>query len=74
MVVPVDGEVVDEQLDAVLLGVGVDDGHVHVLDQHLHLAALPRLPQVAGDVEQDGLREGQKGKASIGAWFTICEL
>ncbi len=31
MVVSVEGEVLDEQPDAVLLGVGVHDGHVHVL-------------------------------------------
>ena len=35
MVVPVDGEVVDEQLDSIFLHVRLDDGDVHVLrDKH----------------------------------------
>ncbi len=57
MIVPVDGEVVDEQLNAVLLGVGIDDGHVHVLHQHLDLPAFPCLPEVSWDVKEKCLQE-----------------
>ncbi len=56
MVALVDGEVVHEQLDPVLLGVRIHDGNVHVLYQHLDLAALPRLPQISRNVEQQRLR------------------
>ena len=57
VVVPVDGEVVGEQLDPVLLGVSINGWDVHVLDQHLDLAALPGLPEVAGDIEKECLEE-----------------
>ena len=63
MVVPVDGEVVDEELEPVLLGVAVHDRDVHVLHEHLDLTALPGLPEVAGNVEEQSLE--RKGYGSI---------
>lgn len=57
VVVAVDGEVFDEKLDAIPLRIRIDDGYVHVLDQHLDLATLPRFPKVTRDVEENGLEE-----------------
>ena len=60
VVVQVHLEVVDQQLLAVPLGVLVDDRAVHLHHQHLALAALPDLPQVARHEEQDRLEEEHK--------------
>ncbi len=56
VIVHVVGEVVDEEFFALVLRVLGDDGAVEVQNEHLHLAGLPRLPQVARDVEQERLR------------------
>ena len=50
-------KVVDEKADSVILGVAIDDGHIHVLNQHLDLSRFPYLPQVSRDVEKNRLEE-----------------
>ena len=57
VVVPVGAKVLDQGFDPVGLDVGLDDGHVHVLHQHLALASLPVFPQEPGNVEKQGLEE-----------------
>ena len=55
MVVPVHGEVIDEQLDPVFLGVGFHDRNVHVLDEHFNPTTFPSFPHVAWNVKQNSL-------------------
>ena len=57
MVVPMSGEVLYQSPDPVRLCVRLNDGDVHVLDQHFAFASLPVLPQEAGNVEQKGLEK-----------------
>ena len=57
MVVPMSREVLHQGPDPVRLCVRLNDGDVHVLDQHLAFASLPILPQETGDVEQKGLEK-----------------
>ena len=57
MVVPMSGEVLYQGPDPVRLCVRLNDGDVHVLDQHLAFASLPVLPQETGNVEKKGLEK-----------------
>ena len=59
----VDVEVTDHHLQALLLHLIVHYGCVQLRHQHLHLAALPYLPNVARHVEQEGLQRG--GEAAV---------
>lgn len=58
VVVEVDAEVVDQHGLALTLDVVVQDGIVELHHQHLHLPALPDLPQVPRNVEHDSLEGG----------------
>lgn len=60
VVVHVDVKVIDEHLLALLLGIVVNNGRVKLHHKHFHLAGLPHLPEVTGDVEHDRLVEGNK--------------
>ena len=59
------GEIINEELLSFVFGLFGDDGAAEVQHQHLHLAGLPRLPQVAGNVEEQGLEEEDEANPLI---------
>ena len=57
MIVQIGGKIVDKEFFAFVLRVFGDDWAVEVENKHLHLASLPRLPEIARNVEEESLKE-----------------
>lgn len=57
VVVDISGEIIDQQLFSFVFSFFSDDGAIEVEYKHFHLAGLPGLPQVAGNVEEKSLEK-----------------